>query len=153
MKNKKIIKCPGQTVKGKCHIYIYSYVCGYVYCTCVCMNACMCRWAQICVFAHIYIYISECVYVHMCMHVCACMQTRSYIYPVQGAVSIRKTVLLGMAIPMLKIRRPTGRLIFNMGIPIPGKTVFLIETGPWWCFLRYKALQIMHIHKQGCIWH
>ena len=58
----------------------------------------------------------------------------------QGAVSIRKTVLLGMAIPMLKIRRPTGRLIFNMGIPIPGKTVFLIETGPrtrqndhrWW---------------------
>ena len=35
-----------------------------------------------------------------------------------------------MAIPMLKIRRPNGRLIFNMGIAIPGKTVFLIETGP-----------------------
>ena len=50
---------------------------------------------------------------------------------IQGAVSIRKTVLLGMVIPMLKIRRPTGRLIFNMGIPIPGKTVFYIETGPW----------------------
>ena len=33
----------------------------------------------------------------------------------QGAVSIRKTVLPGMAIPMLKIRRPNGRLIFNMG--------------------------------------
>ena len=49
----------------------------------------------------------------------------------QGAVSIRKTILLGMAIPVLKIRRPTGRLIFNMGIPIPGKTVFYIETGPW----------------------
>ena len=32
---------------------------------------------------------------------------------------------------MLKIRRPLGRLIFNMGITIPGKTVFLIETGPW----------------------
>ena len=48
----------------------------------------------------------------------------------QGAVSIRKTVLLGMVIPMLKIRRPTDRLIFNMGIPIPGKTVFYIETGP-----------------------
>ena len=31
---------------------------------------------------------------------------------------------------MLKIRRPLGRLIFNMGIAIPGKTVFLIETGP-----------------------
>ena len=33
-----------------------------------------------------------------------------------------------MAISMLKIRRPLGRLIFNMGIAIPGKTVFLIET-------------------------
>ena len=36
----------------------------------------------------------------------------------QGAVSIRKTVLPGMAIPMLKIRRPNGRLIFNMQIAI-----------------------------------
>ena len=33
---------------------------------------------------------------------------------------------------MLKIRRPLGRLIFNMGIAIPGKTVFLIETAPSW---------------------
>ena len=32
---------------------------------------------------------------------------------------------------MLKIRRPLGRLIFNMGIAIPGKTIFLIETVPW----------------------
>ena len=37
---------------------------------------------------------------------------------IQGAVSIRKTVLPGMAIPMLKIRRPNGRLIFNMEIAI-----------------------------------
>ena len=37
---------------------------------------------------------------------------------IQGAISIRKTVLLGMAIPMLKIRRPNGRLIFNMEIAI-----------------------------------
>ena len=36
----------------------------------------------------------------------------------QGAVSIRKTVLPGMAIPMLKIRRRNGRLIFNMEITI-----------------------------------
>ena len=36
-----------------------------------------------------------------------------------GAVSIRKTVLPGMTIPMLKIRRPNGRLIFNIGIAIP----------------------------------
>ena len=35
-----------------------------------------------------------------------------------GTVSIRKTVLPGMAIPMLKIRRPNGRLIFNMEIAI-----------------------------------
>ena len=35
-----------------------------------------------------------------------------------GAVSIRKTVLPGMAIPMLKMRRPNGRLIFNMEIAI-----------------------------------
>ena len=38
---------------------------------------------------------------------------------------------------MLKIRRPLGRLIFNMGIATPGKTVFLIETAPWmWVFRR-----------------
>ena len=37
---------------------------------------------------------------------------------IQGVVSIRKTVLPGMAIPMLKIRRPNGRLIFNMEIAI-----------------------------------
>ena len=37
---------------------------------------------------------------------------------IQGAVSIRKTVLPGMVIPMLKIRRPNGRLIFNMEIAI-----------------------------------
>ena len=36
----------------------------------------------------------------------------------QGTVSIRKTVLPAMAIPMLKIRRPNGRLIFNMEIAI-----------------------------------
>ena len=41
-----------------------------------------------------------------------------YILGDQGAVSIRKTVLPGMAIPMLKIRRPNGRLIFNMEITI-----------------------------------
>ena len=40
------------------------------------------------------------------------------LYWIQGAVSIRKTVLPGMAIPMLKIRRPNGRLIFNMEIAI-----------------------------------
>ena len=47
-----------------------------------------------------------------------------------GAVSIRKTVLPGMAIPTLKIRRPNGRLIFNMGIAICRQDGLYIETGP-----------------------
>ena len=49
---------------------------------------------------------------------------------------------------MLKIRRPLGRLIFNMGIAIPGKTVFLIERAPWaltnysWVHKYFKPLEI-----------
>ena len=39
---------------------------------------------------------------------------------------------------MLKIRRQLGRLIFNMGIAIPGKIVFLIETAP--CLLDMKDI-------------
>ena len=49
-----------------------------------------------------------------------------------------------MAISMLKIRRPLGRLIFNMGIAIPGKTVFLIETAP--SFPNYRRT---HIRQQA----
>ena len=52
-----------------------------------------------------------------------------------------------MAIPMLKIRRPNGRLIFNMGIPIPGKDGLYIETG---CrsllHISYHYLQYIYIH-------
>ena len=41
------------------------------------------------------------------------------IFPIyQEAISRRKMVLPGMVIPMLKIRRPNGRLIFNMEIAI-----------------------------------
>ena len=47
-----------------------------------------------------------------------------------------------MAISMLKIRRPLGRLIFSMGIAIPGKTVFLIETAP--C-----RFPVIHLEKFG----
>ena len=43
---------------------------------------------------------------------------------------------------MLKIRRPLGRLIFNMGIAIPGKTVFLIETAP----------RMIQPHSGACPW-
>ena len=54
-----------------------------------------------------------------------------------------------MAISMLKIRRPLGRLIFNMGIAIPGKTVFLIETAPrlWLCTC-LLLLTLMLWHRQ-----
>ena len=65
----------------------------------------------------------ECIFAKSLTH-----PTRTKLYPNQilaetkqwllGAVSIRKTVLPGMAIPMLKIRRPNGRLIFNMEIAI-----------------------------------
>ena len=47
-----------------------------------------------------------------------CIISIAYALEILGAVSIRKTFLPGMAIPMLKIRRPNGRLIFNMGIAI-----------------------------------
>ena len=52
-----------------------------------------------------------------------------------GAVSIRMTVLPGMAIPMLKIRRPKGRLIFNMEITIRRLGGLYIETAPWFLAL------------------
>ena len=50
-----------------------------------------------------------------------------------------------MAIPMLKIRRPLGRLIFNMGIATPGKTVFLIEAAPWYLFCYKKPKRVVQI--------
>ena len=46
---------------------------------------------------------------------------------------------------MLKIRRPLGRLIFNMGIAIPGKTVFLIETAPCSTFVISVLCTILYI--------
>ena len=52
---------------------------------------------------------------------------------------------------MLKIRRPLGRLIFNMGIAIPGKTVFLIETAP--CIPELAGLpntDPIHLDMTGC---
>ena len=52
-----------------------------------------------------------------------------------------------MVISMLKIRRPLGRLIFNMGIAIPGKTVFLIDTAPW---IREKGEDPGKEHASSC---
>ena len=39
-------------------------------------------------------------------------------------------MLSSQYIPTLKIRRSNNRLIFNMGIPIPGKDGLYIDTGP-----------------------
>ena len=58
----------------------------------------------------------------------------------QGSHLNIKTVFPGMGIPMLKIRRSCDRLIFNMGIPILVRHLY-IETIPWltcpikWSFL------------------
>ena len=54
-----------------------------------------------------------------------------------------------MVISMLKIRRPLGRLIFNMGIAIPGKTVFLIETAP--CSLKSPSAKFMLLDKYAVL--
>ena len=48
----------------------------------------------------------------------------------QGAVSVQRCCLTSIGIPMLKIRRSCDPLIFNMGIPIPGKTVFILKQDP-----------------------
>ena len=50
---------------------------------------------------------------------------------------------------MLKIRRPLGRLIFNMGIAIPGETVFLIETAP--STIACKQLTVCESHAKSII--
>ena len=54
---------------------------------------------------------------------------------------------------MLKIRRPLGRLIFNMGIAIPGKTVFLIETAPCSCWYIYLYFVIPGVFYNCCVWY
>ena len=45
-----------------------------------------------------------------------------------GVISIQRCRLTSI---QLKIRRSPDRLIFNIGISIPGKTVFILKWGPW----------------------
>ena len=68
----------------------------------------------------------------------------------QGPVSIQRPSYLRMVISMLKIRRPLGRLIFNMGIAIPGKTVFLIETAPWFLWWRHPMETYFRVKDPLC---
>ena len=80
-----------------------------------------------------------------------CVKTTIINYEKLGAVSIRKTVLPGMAIPMLKIRRPDGRLIFNMEIAIRRSDGLYIETGPWCvCTTSIPALHILWGQWKQC---
>ena len=53
---------------------------------------------------------------------------------------------------MLKIRRPVGRLIFNMGIAIPSKTVFLIETAPWlyYTIIPNRSMWFIYLYSLSC---
>ena len=50
---------------------------------------------------------------------------------------------------MFKIRRSWDRLIFNMGIPIPGKDSLYIETGPW-CFPVACSSGLLHVVLSHC---
>ena len=61
-----------------------------------------------------------------------------------GAISIKKMVLPGMVIPMLKIRRPNGRLIFNMESPYVDKTVFILRRGPGTLLLDRRSLDTLY---------
>ena len=70
------------------------------------------------IYIYIYIYIYTCVRSTPCNICWIQKRAARSVSKILGAVSIRKTVLPGMAIPMLKIRRPNGRLIFNMEIAI-----------------------------------
>ena len=54
----------------------------------------------------------------------------SYSLDRSGAISIWRC-RASIGIPMLKTRRSHDRLIFNMGIPIPGKDGLYIEMGLW----------------------
>ena len=48
---------------------------------------------------------------------------------------------------MSKIRRSHDRLIFNMGISIPGKDGLYIETGPW-----YLRVFLHVLLSKGVMW-
>ena len=48
---------------------------------------------------------------------------------------------------MLKIRRSGDRLIFNMGISIPGKDGLYIETGPCLCDIAIIMADDLLMHR------
>ena len=50
-----------------------------------------------------------------------------------GAVSLYIYRLTNIVIPMVKIRRSRDNLIFNMGIPYIGESVFILRQAPGYC--------------------
>ena len=50
-----------------------------------------------------------------------------------GGVSVQRCHFTSIGIPVFKIRWSRDCLIFNMGILIPGKTVFVLRQGPGGC--------------------
>ena len=53
---------------------------------------------------------------------------------------------------MLKIRRPLGRLIFNMVIAIVSKTVFLIETASFLASANNDVIRSAYQHQSPMSW-
>ena len=77
-----------------------------------------------------------------------------------GAVSIKKMSSYQYRNPHVKIRQSRDRLIFNMGIPYLGKTVFILRQGPALfsihdCVMSWKDFPhnwplLMRIHLSTC---
>ena len=53
---------------------------------------------------------------------------------------------------MLKLRPSCDRLIFNMGIPIPGKTVFILRQGPGSYFSGVPCSIFGTAYKRSQLW-
>ena len=62
-----------------------------------------------------------------------CLYGTIFIIGYQKTVSTLRCCLTTIGIPILKTRWTHDHLIFMMEIPIPGKTIFYIETWPSWC--------------------
>ena len=63
-----------------------------------------------------------------------------------GIGSILRCCLTNIGIFMLKIRRSRDRLIFNMGIPYPRKTVFILRRSPIRDFKCFKVRDLTLIY-------
>ena len=58
-----------------------------------------------------------------------------YVYWETGGISVQTCCLISKGIPVLKIRGSHDCIIFNIGVPIPGRTVFILRQDPAPIFL------------------